>query len=75
VPTVPFFLLYALSYIIDPVAKLFGIEQPISPVRLCKLVKSNNIVAETLADMNYTYQYSFEEAMIDWRETLPDEWS
>ena len=74
VANVPFYFLYIVSLVIDPVAKLCNIKQPISPVRLRKLVKSNNIIAQTLRDMGYTYQFTFAEAMADWKKDSPKEW-
>jgi len=75
IPSVPYILLYAASYIIDPISKLLKINQPISPVRLRKLVKSNNIVPQKLSEIAYQYQFTFEEAMSDWRNEAPEEWS
>jgi nucleoside-diphosphate-sugar epimerase len=75
VPNVPFSLMYLASLVIDPVAKLVGIDQPISPVRMRKLVKSNNIIPQYLADNAYDYQYSFKQALTDWRLDNKKDWS
>ncbi len=75
VPSVPYWLLLAASYIIDPIARLLGINQPISPVRIRKLVRSNNILPGFLVKNNYSYKYSFHEAMSDWKKDKPSEWS
>ncbi len=74
VPSVPFGALYVMSLIVDPIAKLLGINQPISPVRIKKLVKSNNVIPKFLADAGYRYRYSFKEAMADWRQSQPNDW-
>ena len=74
IPSVPFILLYMASFVIEPVAKLLNISQPISPVRLRKLVKSNNITPQKLSELDYEYRFTFEEAMIDWRDESPKEW-
>ena len=74
IPSVPFTLLYVASFVIEPVSKLLKINQPISPVRLRKLVKSNNIIPQKLSDIGYEYQFTFEEAMVDWRNEAPNEW-
>jgi nucleoside-diphosphate-sugar epimerase len=75
VPNVPFFLMYIASLIIEPIAKLAGINQPISPVRMRKLVKSNNIIPQYLADNSYVYLYSFKQALADWRKDNKNDWA
>jgi len=75
VPNVPFALMYTASLIIDPIAKLAGINQPISPVRMKKLVKSNNIIPQYLADNSYVYLYSFKDALADWRKDNKKDWA
>lgn len=75
IPSVPFWVLLGLSFIIDPIAKILNISQPISPVRIRKLVKSNNIVPTFLHVHNYVYQFTFIEAMTDWKKDKPSEWS
>ena len=74
VPSVPYGMLLAISYCIDTIARLLGIEQPISPVRIRKLVKSNNIEPGVLRRDGYQYQYTLETAMVDWRRDRADEW-
>ncbi len=74
VPNVPYPIMYAASLVIDPVAKVVGINQPISPVRMRKLVKSNNIIPQYLADNGYEYQYSFKQALTDWRQDNKKDW-
>ncbi len=75
VPNIPYKLLYGVAYLIDFMTKPFGIKQPFSPVRIKKLVRSNNILPMRLKQDNYPYQYSLEDAMKDWRLDRPDEWS
>lgn len=74
VPSIPFSVLLAVSYVIDIITKPFGIKQPISPVRIKKLVRSNNIVPMRLKNDHYSYNYTLESAMQDWRNDRPDEW-
>ncbi|MEY8241315.1 MAG: NAD(P)-dependent oxidoreductase [Cycloclasticus sp.] len=74
VPNVPFSLMYTASLVIDPITKLAGIEQPISPVRMRKLVKSNNIIPQYLADNSYQYLYTFKQALSDWRQDNRKDW-
>jgi len=74
VPNVPSSLLYVMSFVIEPLAKLFNIQQPISPVRIKKLVRSNNILPKFLVENGYEYKYKLTEAMKDWKEDKPSEW-
>jgi len=75
VPSVPYSLLLAGSYAIECIARPLGLRQPISPVRIRKLVRSNNIEPAVLLREGYVYRYSLETAMADWRHDRPDEWS
>ena len=75
VPNVPYALMYMASLIIDPITKVAGINQPISPVRMRKLVKSNNIIPQYLADNSYVYLYSFKQALADWRKDNKKDWA
>ena len=74
VPTVPYPLLLAVSYIIEAITRPLGIKQPISPVRIRKLVRSNNIEPAVLRKEGYQYLYSLESAMQDWKKERADEW-
>jgi len=74
IPTVPFWLLYPVSFLVEGVARLFKVNQPISPVRLKKLVKSNDIVPEFLVTNGYEYKFSLESAFNEWKEITPEEW-
>lgn len=74
VPNVPFSIMYAASLVIDPITKLVGIDQPISPVRMRKLVKSNNIIPQYLADNSYQYLFTFKQALSDWRQDNKKDW-
>jgi nucleoside-diphosphate-sugar epimerase len=74
IPSIPFSVLYAASYMIDFVTKPFGIKQPISPVRVKKLVRSNNIEPLMLKRDQYQYRFTLETAMQDWYQDRPNEW-
>jgi nucleoside-diphosphate-sugar epimerase len=74
VANVPIVLLLFLSYFIDLLAKLLGIKHPFSPVRIRKLVRSNNVLPTYLVDNGYQYLYTLEEALVDWSKECPDEW-
>lgn len=68
---VPRPLLLGISYPVDAVARLFGIRQPISPVRVRKLFRSTSIDPKGLRELGYTWRYSLEEAFQDWKKDLP----
>lgn len=74
VPNVPYVLLLAVAYSIEVVARPLGIKHPFSPVRIRKLVRSNNILPAYLAESGYPYQYSLESAFVDWKQSCPEEW-
>ena len=68
-------LLLGLSYTTSAVAKVFGINSPINPVRVRKLFRSNNVAAEQLRNLNYTFTYSLEDAFVDWMQDCPADFS
>tara|TARA_B100000787_G_C16199329_1_gene303777 strand:+ start:24485 stop:25510 length:1026 start_codon:yes stop_codon:yes gene_type:complete len=74
VPSMPRFLLFIVAYIIEAVARPLGIHHPFSPVRIKKLVRSNNILPTYLVSQGYEYKYSLDEAFIDWKKCSPEEW-
>lgn len=74
VPSVPYSMLLGLSYVIEAIARPLGVRQPISPVRIRKLVRSNNIEPAVLRREGYQYQFDLLAAMTDWRKDRPDEW-
>lgn len=74
VPSVPYRLLLTAAYSIDAVAKPLGVKHPFSPVRIRKLVRSNNILPTYLAGNGYPYLYTLESALADWRQSCPEEW-
>lgn len=71
---VPYYILYPTSFLVDFIAKLFRISQPISPVRIKKLVRSNNIIPEYLEQHGYEYKYNLQSALEDWKQSRPSEW-
>lgn len=74
VPSVPYIILLAVAYSIDMVARPLGIRHPFSPVRIRKLVRSNNILPSYLVESGYSYQYTLESAFADWKQNCPEEW-
>lgn len=75
VPNVPYFLLLFVACAIDVVAKLLHINHPFSPIRIRKLVRSNNILPNFLVTNGYQSLYTLEAAMEDWKINCPQEWS
>jgi nucleoside-diphosphate-sugar epimerase len=74
VPRVPSALLFLVAYLIDVIAKPLGITHPFSPVRIRKLIRSNNILPTYLVENGYDYKYSLDEAFSDWKKECPEEW-
>lgn len=74
VPSVPSVLLFIVAYIIELVARPLGIQHPFSPVRIRKLIRSNNILPTYLVEQGYQYKYSLDDAFVDWKNDCPEEW-
>lgn len=74
VPAVPYPLLLTAAYAIDAIARPLGVSHPFSPVRIRKLVRSNNILPTYLVENAYPYQYTLESAFADWKQSCPEEW-
>ena len=74
IPSVPYPLLLGASYLIETISRPLPFHQPISPVRIRKLVHSNNIAPEFLRKAGYQYQYTLEQALADWRQERPEDW-
>jgi nucleoside-diphosphate-sugar epimerase len=74
VPAVPYPLLLTAAYSIDAIARPLGVGHPFSPVRIRKLVRSNNILPTYLVENGYPYQYTLESAFADWKQSCPEEW-
>ncbi|MNG09579.1 hypothetical protein D3C84_930010 [compost metagenome] len=75
IPAVPHWLLLTAAYGIELIAKPLGIQHPFSPVRIQKLVRSNNILPNFLVENGYPYQYTLESAFADWKHECPEEWA
>lgn len=74
VPGLPYRLLLLVANMIDVIARPIGIKHPFSPVRVRKLVRSNNILPNYLVENGYEYTYTLEKAFSDWRTSCPEEW-
>jgi GlcNAc-P-P-Und epimerase len=71
--SVPRSLLLGVSYPIDLFARIFGIKQPISPVRVRKLFRSTYIEPLVLRQLGYEWSFTIEEAFQDWMRELPSD--
>ncbi len=74
IPEIPYRMLLIASHLIEFITKPFNIKHPFSPVRIKKLVRSNNILPTYLVDNGYKYQYTLESAFLDWKKECPEEW-
>jgi GlcNAc-P-P-Und epimerase len=74
VPSVPYAVLLGAAFGIESIARPLSIKHPFSPVRIRKLVRSNNILPSYLVKNGYEYRYTLESAFVDWKQCCPDEW-
>jgi len=74
VPQLPYRLLLLVAYLIDSVTRPFGVKHPFSPVRIRKLVRSNNILPIYLVENSYKFRYTLISAFEDWQINCPEEW-
>lgn len=75
VPSIPVWSLLLAARLIETIAAIFRINTSINVVRIRKLVRSNNIIPDTLQSEGYIYLYSLASAMSDWRDQMPSEWA
>ena len=73
--SVPQTLMLGLCYPLLAVERIFGIKLPINPVRVRKLVNSNNVWPERLRSLGYEYTYTLESAFCDWKRDMPEDFS
>jgi len=71
---VPYPVLLTLALAIDMIARPLGVNHPFSPVRIHKLVRSNNIKPGFLVNHGYKYRYTLESSFEDWKKICPEEW-
>lgn len=74
IPAVPYPLLLVVAHSINLIAQPLGIKHPFSPVRIKKLVRSNDIRPTFLVENAYPYRYTLESAFADWKLSCPQEW-
>ncbi|KAI2689532.1 NAD(P)-dependent oxidoreductase [Pseudomonas sp. TNT3] len=74
VPSIPYPLLLTVAYVIEIIAGPLKIKHPFSPVRIRKMVRSNNTLPAHLVEIGYSYKYTLETALADWKSMCPKEW-
>jgi len=75
VPSIPYPILLTLAYLLEVVARPLRIIHPFSPVRIRKLVRSNNIKPGHLQRHEYHFRYTLIEALQDWKQERPQDWN
>ena len=63
---IPYPVMLGCAYAIEVVARPLGIKHPFSPVRIRKLVRSNDIHPVYLVDNGYVYRFNLESAFAVW---------
>lgn len=71
--TVPRFFLLGVSHVVDSVAKVLGIKQPVNPVRVRKMFRSTYVDPKRLRELGYAWNYTMEEAFRDWKLDIPSD--
>ncbi len=74
IPSVPSAFLVFIAYVIQGLLKPLAIQHPFDPLRIKKLIRSNNILPTYLVENEYDYKYSLDDALIDWKKDCPEEW-
>ena len=70
----PFSLVLISSMIINSFSKVIPFNHPFDPVRVRKLINSNNIVPKRLIELGYKYEFTLREALSDWRKKNIEDW-
>jgi nucleoside-diphosphate-sugar epimerase len=68
-------LLRAMYYPLLAMDRILRAKLPINPVRIQKLIHSNNIWPEQLKSLGYEYSYTLESAFLDWKQDLPKDFT
>lgn len=74
IPSISYRALMGAAYVINALAGPLRIKHPFSPVRIRKLVRSNNVIPTYLLEHGYQFQYSLDSAFADWKKICPEEW-
>lgn len=73
-PSVPFRFILLISYLITFFTKLLRINDFFHPVRVKKLLISNDIEAGYLKRNEYKFSYNLQNSFEDWKKELPTDW-
>jgi GlcNAc-P-P-Und epimerase len=73
--SLPRMLVLGLSYPLIVLERISGIKLPLNPVRVRKLIHSNNVWPEQLRSLGYEYTYTLESAIFDWKQDMPQDFS
>ena len=68
-------LMMGVAYPVSHLASIFGIQQPVNPVRVRKLFRSTNVAPEQLQALGYHYTYTLESAFLDWKSDLSSDFN
>lgn len=74
VPRLPYPLLWSLAWAVQAAARAVAARPSFHPVRVRKLVRSNNVVPAYLTAAGYPWHYTLQSALADWKAERPDEW-
>lgn len=74
IPSVPYFLLILMAYIFEAIYYILPSQNPLSPVRIRKLVRPNSIKPSYLINNSYKYLFSLESSFSDWRDSSKKDW-
>jgi GlcNAc-P-P-Und epimerase len=71
--SVPRSILLGISYPIDLAARIARIQQPVDPVRIRKLLRSNWVEPQRLRELGYEWKFNLESAFRDWKRDYPSD--
>ena len=75
IPSAPYWLLMCFGFAFEFGFKVIGKQNPFSPVRLRKLVRTNLVKPSFLLKNKYKHIYTLSSALEDWKKEDPDVWS
>ena len=71
---IPFFLIYFISKCLEVFCNIFRFENTFSPMRVRKLIYSNDVEPQKLLAVGYKFRWEIQAALRDWRAECPEEW-
>jgi nucleoside-diphosphate-sugar epimerase len=72
-PAVSRTLLLGVAYLVDAVARIFHVDQPINPVLVRKTFRSTFVDPKRLRELGYRWKYTLEDALLDWKQDCPED--